>query len=139
MTEVLEKSSPSPYADTAINSDTRILFFTSDDFIDPPYDIYSVTEPGNEVDVTNTQVVLAPSVMDINQGLTVGIAHGKLMLTESPDGNTWPQEYYHPGGFEFPSDTFFPSDIFSPTEFMHMRFTGYSPEALQQMGVMVQP
>ena len=136
MTEVLEKSSDSPYASKAINSDTRILFFTSDYFVEPPYDIYTVTEPGEELFVGNTQVVLAPSIMNINQGLTLAISPGKLMLTDNLDGTYWPQEYYHPGGFEFPGIMYPPET--SP-ELLPIRFSGYSPEAIQQMGVMVQP
>jgi len=136
ITEVLEKTSASRYADTVINSDTRILFFTSDYFVEPPYDIYTVTEPGEELDVSNTQVVLAPSVMNINQGLTLAISPGKLSLTDNLDGTYWPKEYYHPGGFEFPSVMYPPET--SP-ELLPIRFSGYAPEAIQQMGVMVQP
>ena len=104
--------------------------------MEPPYDIYTVTEPGEELFVGNTQVVLAPSIMNINQGLTLAISPGKLMLTDNLDGTYWPQEYYHPGGFEFPGIMYPPET--SP-ELLPIRFSGYSPEAIQQMGVMVQP
>ena len=129
LNEVFPTTKPSSYDSSYFNSETRMVVFGSDYFVDAPNDQFTVTEPGEELDVRNTQVFIANSVMDINPGFTILFSPVQTTIAGTGDQSYWPEAYYHPGDFQFPDGFFFPG-----SQWAFVRITGYYTSALQEMG-----
>ena len=122
----------SAYQSSVINSDKRLLLFGSDHFTSAPAG-WTNHEPGAEINVSNTYVIMSNSVLDIHSGLMHYIGPNRLNINGADGESYWPEDFYYPNEFEFRDETFAPG-----SEFAFIRpGSKYSAAMLFQMGMEV--
>jgi len=110
-----------------------LLIFGSDRFQEAPNGRFTLHDPGEEMDVTGTRVVLPVSVLEIRPGLTLYLDPA-IKTIAGTDGETyWPDEFYYSSDFAFPSEVFTPGAAFT---FLRPGVS-YSTDALMQAGMSV--
>lgn len=117
--------------DTAGNN-TQIAVFGNDYYVDAPNAKFSVTEPGEELNVENTRVLIPNSIMNNNSGLTIMPSPMKLNLRGTDTKSYFPDKFYHPSEFSFPDDFFT-----TGTEFYYFKKRGYAVEQIESMAMQI--
>jgi len=117
--------------DTTGNN-TRMLVFGNDYYVDAPNTKFSVTEPGEKLNVENTRVIIPNSIMDSNSGLTMMPTPMQINLRGTDTESYFPEKFYHPSEFSFP-DGFFTTG----TEYYYFSKQGYPAEQIENMGVQI--
>ncbi len=114
-------------------SNPDLLFFGSDRFQEVPNPQFTLHNPGEEMNVSSTMVLLPVSVLEIRTGLTLYLDPAVRSIG-SADGETyWPDQYYYPSDFAFSSEVFIPDSEFT---FLHPGMP-YSSEAIMNLGISV--
>lgn len=123
----------SGYQPSESMSNPDLLFFGSDQFQEVPNPRFTLHNPGEEMSVSSTMVLLPVSVLEIRTGLTLYLDPA-IRSIGSADGETyWPDQYYYPSDFAFRSEVFIPDSDFTflqPGE-------PYSSEAIMDLGISV--
>jgi hypothetical protein len=122
-----------PYEGSADFGESRLLLFGSDAFSEAPNIKWTHHQPGEEMDVSHTQVILPNSILTAEGGGTAGkaILPPARRMIGSSDGET-----FFPDGVFYPDELKFPDDLFLPEERFHFTRPGvnYSAGAIQEMG-----
>jgi len=120
----------SGYQPSGSGSNPDLLFFTSDQFQETPNEIFSLHDPGVEMDVSGTMVVLPVSVLEIRPGLTLYLDPAVRTIGNSDAETSWPDRFYYHNDFAFPGELNTPGSSFT---FLRPGMA-YSSEALMDLG-----
>ena len=123
----------SGYQPSESMSNPDLLFFGSDQFQEVPNPHFTLHDPGVEMDVSGTMVLLPLSVLEIQTGLTLYLDPAVRTIGSAEGETYWPDQFYYPSDFAFPSNAFTPGSEFT---FLHPGVS-YSTDALMQAGISV--
>jgi len=110
-----------------------LLLFGRDRFQEVPNPKFTLHEPGTEMEVTGTSVLLPVSVLEIQPGLTLYLDPAVRSIGSSDGETYWPDSFYYPNDFAFPGEVYTPD-----AEFTFLRpGVSYSSDAIMDLGITV--
>jgi len=122
-----------PYEGSSDFGESRLLLFGSDAFSEAPNTKWTHHQPGEEMDVSQTRVILPNSILAAEGGGTAGkaILPPARRVIGSSDGETFfPDDLFYPDELKFPDDLFLPEERFHFTR----PEASYAATAIQEMG-----
>ena len=123
----------SGYQPSGSGSNPDLLFFTSDQFQETPEEIFSLHDPGVEMDVSSTRVVLPVSVLEIRPGLTLYLDPAVRNIGGADSETYWPDRFYYHDDFAFPGELNTPGSAFT---FLRPG-VDYSTDEIMDLGIAV--
>jgi|GEM_PF-2544515 len=122
-----------PYVGSSNFGESRLLLFGSDAFSEAPNSKWTHHQPGEEMDVSNTKVMLPNSILAAGGGgsSAKAILPPSIRAIGSSGGETFfPNDVFYPDELKFPDCVFMPEEKFHFTR----PDASYSATAIQEMG-----
>ena len=132
--ELFEGLVYSGYEPSGSANNPDLLLFGSDRFQETPNEKFTLHNPGSEMEVSNTMVLLPVSVLEIQPGLTLYLDPAVRVIGSGDEETYWPDRFYYNSDFAFPTALNTPGGEFT---FLHPG-VGYSSDALMELGMKVE-